>query len=169
MDTIVSISKGHITPAFVLKDKDWVSVNDIQQIKNNQDINNGTVSFKDIITREKAFNINNLMEWKNFICFRYQKGYNLIYVLHNIATKTTQYTNIVIDDLVFTKPALAPDFGCTDSDGLYGYINVNRMSWFIEQINNGCLNPNLDRLKELENISENSNPVLFFYQLNKNL
>jgi hypothetical protein len=164
MDTIVSISNGQITPAFVLKDKDWVTVNDVQQIKNDRDTNKGMVSFQDIITRGRAFNINNWVEWPDFVCFRYQKGYSLSYVLYHIATNSTQSTNILIDDLVFTKPALAPDFGCADSDGLYGYISVNRMNWFLEQINNECLNPNLDKLEELKSLSEDANPVIFYYE-----
>jgi hypothetical protein len=165
MNTIIAFSENSVESAFVLKDKDWITQKAVYQIEEERDKNGGAVNFGSLFDKDIAFNINNYMEWGDFVSFRYQKKYNSFYVLHNIKAQTTRVTTMLIDDLLYRKPALACDFVCTDSNGLYGIMKEDKLLHFINCVkNDGFLNPDLDKIDELRNIPEDSNPVIFVYE-----
>jgi hypothetical protein len=165
MNTIISFSENSVEPAFILKDKDWITQNDVLQIKKERDENGGAISFESLFNRDIAFNINNYMEWGDFVSFRYQKKDDSFFVLHNVKTQTTRMTSILIDDLVYREPSLPSLFACTDSTGLYGIAVDGQLLRLIERVKeDGFLNPDLDKIDELKNIPEDSNPVIFFYK-----
>ena len=165
MNTIVSFSENSAESAFVLKDKDWITQKEVHQIEKERDKNGGAVSFESLFEKDIAFNINNYMEWGDFVSFQYQKKYNSFFVLHNTKTQTTRVTTMLIDDLVYGKPALSCYFACADSTGLYGIMKESQLLRFIERAKEeGFLNPDLDKRNELKNIPEDSNPVIFFYE-----
>jgi hypothetical protein len=165
MNTIISFSEDSVKTVFVLKDKDWITQKDVIQIKEDRDNNWGAISFENLFKQGIAFNINNYMEWGDFISFQYQKKYDSFFVLHNVKTQKTRVTAILIDDLVYKKPTLSCYLACADSNGLYGIMKEGQLLHFIEHVKEeGFLSPDLDKINELKNIPEDSNPVIFFYE-----
>jgi hypothetical protein len=165
MDTIISFHADYITPVFVLKDKNWITSEDVLQIKNERDKNGGMISFGALTNKNIAFTITNYVEWDDFVCFQYQKKDDLFFVLHDVSTNTTQYTTILMNDLVYGKPVLSGGFTCSDSNGVYEVLNIDMLDRFIERTKEeGFLNSDLDKIEQLKNLSEDSNPVIFCYE-----
>jgi len=165
MDTIVSFQKNQIEPAVVLKEKDWISAKEVSQIMKERTENKGVISFQSLFGKEIAFNINNYMEWNDFISFQYQKKDDSFFILHNIKTGNTQITSLLIDDLVYNKPKIVNGFSCSDSSGLYGIVNTDELTRFIEQSQEkDFLNSDLDKNEILKNLPADSNPIIFYYE-----
>jgi hypothetical protein len=165
MNTIISFQDNRIVPVYVLKDNEWITKNEVQQLKEERLANQGVFSFQQLFDKNVGFNINSYVEWRDYILFCYQKNYNSFFVLHNIQTSDTRVSPLFIDDLACNKPFLINQFSCSDSSGLYSIMNVNDLNRHIEQSGKeDFLNPNLDKIDILKNLPEDSNPVIFYYE-----
>jgi hypothetical protein len=164
MDTIIAFQGDHVMPALVLKDKDWISYDNVFQMQKESEANSGAVSLENILNKDITFNIYSYVEWGGFICFWYQNRESY-FVLHNIETKSSRITPLFINDLVYGVPMLVNNFGCADSKGIYEVLDTYSIMQFVERSQeDNFLNTHLDKIEELKRLPDDSNPVIFYYQ-----
>lgn len=166
MNTIVCLEKDSVKPFLVLNAKNWITPEDIQEYIEAQEKNDVPLSHAILFERNISYNIHRHFEIGNLICFQYQNKGNEETVLFDTETKTTRVANFFLDDRVYNGNSgiLSPSFTFADSKGVYSYLESEEISRFIEITEAGGINPKLDKLDELKKISEDSNPILFYYE-----
>jgi hypothetical protein len=106
MPTVMSIEKTRIYPYLTVKSKNWVKTSDIwSEEKLNKE---GAIQYLLLMQKERVFNIQNYMEYKDYIYFEYNRGVNIFFVVFNKATKEVyqcDYRKNLENDL-FYKPEI---------------------------------------------------------------
>jgi len=77
-------------------------------------------------------------------------------VFYNLYTSESQIS-FVRNDLIFDKFGeynLSPNFLFGDSHGFYGILNNESIPLFIEEIENGNITSNLDRIDDIKNLTD---------------
>jgi len=164
MDTIVSIDSGQIVPFLAIKSKHWTDSKDIDYIKNYMNEHNQIVPADFWNQKNKVHYIRRYIECKNWIHFEYIQGTNQYTVLYNITNKTARITESFLDDLTFPKFGLIHIIACSDSNGIYAYTQIHSTKLLVELANSNQLAKDLDKKNELMKLSEDSNPVVFYYE-----
>jgi hypothetical protein len=165
MDTIVSIDKTGVSPFLSIKSKSFMSYEDLSSLK--EDTNSIIEASLNI---DKIYKISNYIEGQDFIHFTYRQGFTQKTVIYDKTDKTVNVFPIILDDLVFKinlkemEAGMMLNFLYSDKNGAYSYISTDDMKDFIELIHNDKLNLNDDQKKNLMNLTEDSNPVLLYYE-----
>lgn len=166
-DTFIALNDNRIEPYITLQSKYLVTHSDVERVKKNEkEFSKRLAIFKE---KNKIFFFKCYFETKNHIHFAYNHGYKVYTVLLDLQTQSVIKTRL-FNDLVFVQntkislPSMLFDF--STSEGVYEWLNVQiaieKMNFF-ENIKNGDLSPNLDKLEELKKLPEDSNPVIFYY------
>jgi len=111
------------------------------------------------------------MEWDDFILSSYMKNYFRYFVLYNKKNGKTRVTMELIIDLGYDKPWLFNHFACSDENGLYEMIGMMSIDRYVERVKGEAdfLKPSVDKYKQLKNLPDDSNPVIFYYEFKKEL
>ena len=166
MDTIISIGKNQIMPYAVLKDKDWISLKDLAKIKEDIKEDSGLI-YQIIEEKGLAYNIHSYLEWGDFISFKYIKRDKFL-VLHNTKTGKTRISISFTNDLGYDRPWFSDGIICSDENGLYELIDAFYMERYLERIKEeGLLKKDVDKYEQLRTLSEDTNPILFYYEFKK--
>jgi hypothetical protein len=170
-DTFIAFNNNRIEPYITLQSEHLVTYSDIERVKKSEK----EFSKQMTILREenKIFSFRAYFETKNHIFFTYlhqYKGRKGNGVLLDLQTKAAIKT-FLFNDLVFipnTKIHLPLMYHAFYTpDGIYEWLDTQTVHEnfvnFFENIKNGDLSPNLDKLDELKKLPEDSNPVIFYY------
>lgn len=164
MDTIVCLGKDGIKPFLTVKAKNWITPNDIHDLIEYKDKNNGQIS-QLLFERNISYNIHRYFETENLIYFQYYNNRHIESVIYNKDTDTVRVANLFIDDMLYYgDKMISPLFAFSDSKGVYSYLTPEKMPRFLEIAYSDGLNPNIDKLDDIKKVSEDSNPILFYYE-----
>lgn len=153
----------NIEPLFQLKSKRIITKEDIQEL----DLSNPGV-IADINTIMKVKSIRNIFEMdENLIC-EYLDGYAMHTLVYSKISNEAKLYDFFFDDLSYisTNNSLYHYFSCSDKMGLYAHLNINDLPAFIDLYKNGFIKYkfNEEQLSIINDLSEDSNPVFFYYQ-----
>ena len=157
MDTIFSITPHGLSPYLAFKSKDFVSKEDIEKYGVSES------SFLNMSQQRKIYNIYGYIITPTHVFFRFMKGFSFINVIYDIKTKTTHIFDKTIDNLLFKKNlynTFTPVF--YDSSGVYMCIKGSSISGYYKLLNNEIFNDGVEI--KLKNMTEDSNPILFYYE-----
>jgi len=118
----------------------------------------------DFLIKDKVFIIRRFIECKNLIHFEYIQGTHSYTVLYNIIDKTAKITELFHDDLTYPQGGFLQTIACSDSNGVYAYTPTRSIKFIIELSNSNQLAKDLDKKDELMKLTEDSNPVVFYYE-----
>lgn len=164
MDTVISIRNNDIMPYLVIKSKNWITEKDIQELIEYKTANGETMSHEILFERNISYNIHQYFELGKIVYFQYQNNGNMEFVIYNKENNTTRRADFLKDDIVYDGDwFLLPSFAYADSKGVYSYLKTEQIPRFLEIASAGGLNPNLDKKEIWEELSEDSNPVIFYY------
>lgn len=158
-DSIMEFSKGRISPSFVFETNNRPNAKDIAGAMITPEI----TDFGDLDKSGKSYDIDNFVEFKNFVSFTYTKGGKRYYVFFNKKTKKVRIGKDFIDNLVFAQNPNLCTLSCAGEDGVYGCVPFYRMQYLIEAARTNLLSPDLDGIEKLKKLPEDSNPVIFLY------
>ena len=103
----------------------------------------------------------------NDYLFKYQKGYQIYYGLLSASRDSCSIFNGCVDDWVYRAKGddvhIIPNLITYDEKGVYGCLDMYTISLFLSLVRSGQVNESLDRILELKNLIENSNPLIFYY------
>ena len=93
------------------------------------------------------------------------KGGDRYYLLHDLKTGQTKVAPFFADDYLFKNNNIPIDMCYSDKEGVLSVLRVDFISYFIDNVlKKDLLNQNIDEYEKLMNITEDSNPILFFHK-----
>lgn len=158
MDTLVSVNKEGVKPYLTIKSKKLLSNKDYIEAKGD--------SFQDkmssLMTKDVIHSIQDFFESKDIIFFKYQEKNYISFVIYNKRNHDYKIFKAMKDNLLYSLdyPPL-PNFVGYDENGIYASINMDNFLHFFE---NGQLAENIIKRNELMQLSEDSNPIIFYYE-----
>jgi hypothetical protein len=165
MDTVVSIDRGGIKPYLALKTKNWVTKKDIRDLIEAEDNSKENVSYDILFERDMSYNIHRYFESDNMICFRYRNHGTSEFVIYDKNTKKTRVSKEFMDNIVYKGNGFSYHlFAFADSKGVYNYVDTHQMAGFLNIVNFGGLNLNPEVQAKLKNLSDDANPIIFYYE-----
>jgi hypothetical protein len=162
MDTVMTIRQGALIPYLAVKSKNWISANDLKNA-----IQKDPSEWHRYLSMRKniSFNIQNYMENEKIIFFSYERGDRRSNtILYDKISHTAIDPKIIRNDLMYVGSGLDVKFHFYDRAGAYYCITTAALGFFIEEIEQNKLNPDLDKYAQLKELTEESNPVVFYYE-----
>lgn len=100
-----------------------------------------------------------------------RKVIKLIIGLLSASRDSCSIFNGCVDDWVYRTKGddvhIIPNLITYDEKGVYGCLDMYTISLFLSLVRSGQVNESLDRILELKNLIENSNPLIFYYPVKK--
>jgi len=160
MDTIMAIKKDIIIPYIAVKSDRWVRKSEIDEAYKNF----GFEGFRKIEEKKRLFGITDFVEFGDVCFFGYSDGFELFNVYYS--PKKTFSFRMMYDDLVCKNGEFPINFiKFSDSKGVYAYSYPTLLASNTNKILKEILNPDIEKYEELINLPEESNPVIFYYEL----
>ncbi|MDR0603465.1 MAG: 6-bladed beta-propeller [Bacteroidales bacterium] len=157
MDTIMSITANEIMPFLTFASKNLLTKKDMENIDINSD-------FQKIYSFKKYFNLFTYFEFSDFILLQFLHGDYGRTVLYDTKNKSAKFVNF-FDDLTYRESTKTfPTFVFMDQKGIYISVNLYIMNSFIEKRNNGELSLSLLNNRKIQELSEDSNEILLYYE-----
>ncbi|UVO99573.1 hypothetical protein NXV86_06115 [Bacteroides sp. BFG-257] len=165
MDTIISIEKESIKPFLAFKAKNWITSKDIDELIKCQEEGNESSFHRILFERDISYNINHYFETESMIGFQYYNNMSMPYVMYDKVTNTVRTTDLFQDDIVFdVDGVILTTFAFSDSKGVYGYVKTDQIQFLLDFLHAGKVKANLDKIDDLRRLTEDSNPVIFYYE-----
>ena len=171
MDTIISINKDGIKPYLVIKSKNWITKKDIRDLIESFTKGDSKSTHNILFERNISYCINRYFESGNIIYFQYKnKEENempkMEVVIYDKETNMARTSEIFKDDLVYKGyRMLFHDFAYADDKGVYNYIESYQIPSFLNNVlSKGELKLSSDVQERLMELSEDSNPIIFYYE-----
>lgn len=162
MDTIMSINMEGIKPYLAIKSKTLLTAKDYSDAKGD----NFTEKMSSLMTKNVKHSIRDFVDIEDMIFFKYQQRNFMSFVIFNKKKNHYQIFKTMKDDLLYSleNPPL-PNFVGYDKRGIYSSINVDEL--LLENIKNSGLVQSLTKREELMQLTADSNPIIFYYEIKK--
>lgn len=162
-DTIISFTEKGLSPAYVIKSKNFVKDDDINMfIKKNQESRNCNIFDMDA---HLIFMPRCLFDMENYVSFEMMSEKQLFYILYNKKTKETQKSILFTNDYVSSDSYIAANLFFYDDEGAISVLRSDFIPYFKEEVvANGLLNRDIDNYDNLIQLKETANPVLFYHK-----
>lgn len=163
MDTVVLITSTGVTPYMAIQSKDLLTNKDLERSSGKP----ANERFNSLLIGNKILGINNLLEFGNYIYFEFMRGNAVYTVLYDKKQRDICVADALIDDLVYTKDpvnTILPHFYYSDNKGIYGILQLHEFERFHELADKGYLSAYMTKMYDNLKISENSNPIVFYYE-----
>jgi hypothetical protein len=166
MDTIMILDKDGVKPFLAIESEHLLTPQHLLSwnIRGKWDI----MKNMELIEKDKLiWNINNYVECDGLIFFNYLQGLAVKDVFYKPDKDWLYICNRESNDLVFKKDyqsSMVSRFISSDRKGIYSVVGGDNINILIDIASHNGLNDNLDRLDELKQLTEDSNPVLFYYE-----
>ncbi len=161
---IVYSLKDKVEPFFRLKSDRMLKKEDIQELDLSKP---SVIAYINRITKIRT--IRNFFNVGEYLICEYLDGYDIRSVVYSKSTKEANLYEFFFDDLFYSSfnQSIPHYFGCSDSQGVYAYLNIHDVPIFVDYYKNGFLKFEFDneQLEAMDSLSEESNPLLFYYEL----
>jgi len=164
-DTIVTFSKKGIYPYVALTSDKFVTNADVTEFKqahSEKDMNHDIQYF---MNKGLTFFPSSYVENKHSVWMNIMMGNNLNYLFYDKENKSAVLTEVFTNDYIcknFNMPLEMPYYS---EKGVMCIIRPAFMPYFVKDvIQTGKLNKSIDGYSQLNKLSANSNPVLFFHK-----
>lgn len=169
MDTIFEIGQEGIQPYIVFQSKNFVTKDFLDFQKETR---KASKIFSDLNSTGKIYNLCNYLESEKYIYFNYYRGDNLYICFYDKLHKSVCVTKDVKNDLFYVDDEgtqLFPNFISFDEERAYSIEMNNDFSrnMLLKDIQDNRINRNVENIEAFQNISEDSNPVIIYYEFKK--
>jgi len=166
MSTVIRIDNNGVEPLITIKGKDIFTTKELMQYDLDNPLNDFGMK---ILFIDKIGGINFCYEYKDLIDLSYSQGTKGKSVRYNKSTDKATYSTYILDDLVYRNVEKSvlfkPEFAT--NKGIYSVISGTYFPGFIKIKNSGGLNAGIDKSEQLMTLTEDSNPVIFYYEFKK--
>lgn len=179
MNPIFIIDNNDIRPYISINGKDIATNSEIKKYKENYIKSFTELKKTDNPLIWKIVKINDCIEHNNFIFFSVEFNKDISYVFINKSTHEEFGTNFILDDLVFFNNKIndkeiiiwSKNIVYSNEYGVYTITTIDKPCAFNPKDYSGheidcsdIFNPALDKCEELKSLSQDSNPVIFYYE-----
>ena len=166
MDTIFAITKDDIQPYIVLQSKNFVTKDYLDSQKETK---KASKIFSNLNNTTKIYNICNYLESDRYVYFNYYIRDNLYITFYDKLQKSAYMTQNVVNDLLYVDDEgvqLFPNFISFDEKRAYSVEMNNDFSRnvFLKDIQDNRINRKVKGIDSFQGISEDSNPVIIYYE-----
>lgn len=123
----------------------------------------------DINKLNKIKSILNFLETDDYIICEYSDWYKLNTIVFSKTDKSAKLYEGLFDDYVYKsfEESIPHYIACSDKKGIYAYMNIKDMPIFVDYYKSGKIKYDLSQLQidPGKNFSEDSNPLLFYYEV----
>ncbi|HCS11040.1 MAG TPA: hypothetical protein DIV40_06250 [Clostridiales bacterium] len=161
---IVFSIENNITPYFQIKSSRLLKKDDLETF----DLSfSGIIA--DINNLNKIKSIWNFLEIGDYIICEYSDWYKLNTIVFSKTNKSANLYGGFFDDYVYKvfEGSIPHYMACSDTKGMYAHMNINDIPLFIDYYNSGKIKFDFNQFQIdiTEDLSEDSNPLLFYYEL----
>lgn len=160
MDTIFTIQPSGLLPFLAVKSEYTVTNADIKSTEGMEPYDR----IKAMFDKNKVFCIrNNYFETKKHIYFSYHQNYRMYSILYCLSTNTYRKVCLQNDFVFIGEAPFFPNFCFSDATGVYECFDDVVLTGLLEYIKKGKISNLVDKRDELMKLTENTNPVIFYY------
>ena len=162
--SIVFSIENDITPYFQIKSNRLLGKEDIEKL----DLSYPGI-IADINNMNKIKSILNFLEIGDYIICEYADWYKLSTIVFSKTNKSANLYGGLFDDYIYKtfEESIPHYLACSDKKGMYAYLNINDVPLFIDYYQSGKMRFDFNQLQIdiTQYLSEDSNPLLFYYEL----
>lgn len=161
MNRVIDISKEIPSTYLVFESRKFIDSKKLNELKSSDEI------ILDLMKTNNDYHLNTFIEYGNYLHFQYTQGNSIKFVILNINTNETILYNNIQNDYIFSTDKSSfyfPQLGYATKDGIYFYYNTRSLSDLIFALEKGIISKDIDKYNELLKLSEDSNPILFYYR-----
>jgi hypothetical protein len=163
MNTVIRIDENEVYPLVSIKGRDIITPNELKQYNLDNPLDDFGMK---ILSANKTQGVCFCYTYPDHIYLSCLRGFSLSHAISfNIKKNKIEYTDYLANDLVYRKEdkyMFDPAFG--DDKGMYSVVSGLSFPAFIKNIEFGKLNPDIDKKEQLQELTEDSNPVIFYYE-----
>jgi hypothetical protein len=167
-DIFFALGSDNVEPYISLYSKDLPTVSDIEDVIKKE--KESYLRINSLNNSGKIFGYTDYFETKKHIYFLYMQGERGNCIIFDIQNKSARKVSYLYNDLVcvFNEKRDIPymKYVFSTSDGLYQCIDIANEPEghsLFDAIEKNWLQPDLDKLEEIKALSEDSNPIIFYY------
>lgn len=166
-DTIVSITPDGIIPSYVIKSHDFISKEEVTQLKRTQK-DPFDYNIDALHKLQRISHISRYADFKDAVYLEYEKGEEHYYLIYNEKDKKTIITPSFVNDYI-SKDLTIPMKVCySDKNGILTYIMPDHVPYFVKHIiKEDLLENDIDDFEQLRLLKEDSNPILFYHKFRR--
>lgn len=175
MDTIFEITPKGIKPYITLQSKKLVTKEYLETLIAENDMSKSArVSkiYDRLMKSDKIYNVFDYWETAKYIHFGYHIGFYLYSILYKKEENKAYVMSGITDDLLYTDKAgtlLIPNLYSFDENRVYciGMNDGFTKDIFFENMKKGGINPRIEGADKLQTLTEDSNPIIIYYEFKK--
>ncbi len=175
MDTIFEITPKGIKPYITLQSKKLVTKEYLETLIAENDMSKSArVSkiYDRLMKSGKIYNVFDYWETAKYIHFGYHVGHYGYSILYKKEENKAYVMSGITDDLLYTDKAgtlLIPNLYSFDENRVYciGMNDSFTKDIFLENMKKGGINPRIEGADKLQTLTEDSNPIIIYYEFKK--
>jgi hypothetical protein len=164
MNTIMSIDETGVKPVITVESKDSFTSEELARYELDNPFDDFSMKTLNI---DKITGIYSCEEYREMVELVCPRGIKSSIVWYNTLTKEAVLTlSCVLDNLVYQTENNTAGFGTkyADARGVYNVIDGFLFPEFIKIKDAGKLNPKVDKIAQLQELTEDSNPIIFYHE-----
>lgn len=175
MDTIFEITPKGIKPYITLQSKKLVTKEYLETLIAENDMSKSArVSkiYDRLMKSDKIYNVFDYWETAKYIHFGYYVGHYGYSILYKKEENKAYVMSGITDDLLYTDKAgtlLVSKLYSFDENRVYciGMNDGFTKDIFFENMKKGGINPRIEGADKLQTLTEDSNPIIIYYEFKK--
>ncbi|WP_106832149.1 6-bladed beta-propeller [Parabacteroides pacaensis] len=167
MDTLMVIQDNKLYPYAAIKCKSFINQKDISSINKNR---GNEFPLNELMTKNKIWNIQDVIEHENYLFFKCWKNFFQVYVLYNKKNKQAFLFYAQKNDILHKKEIkqeIPQQYLACNKEGVYTYITMDNLSLFVSYAKEGLFSLTSEEIEKIKLLTENANPVIIYYEYKK--
>lgn len=165
---IMNVTADGVSAAYIVDSRKFVNKDEVLMMQRIAEGKLEKIDFSGIYSQKRIHQISRFIESPSKVFFQYLEGDERNYLVYDKASGKTKTSSLFMDDYVSDKNMIPMDFCYSDERGVVALLKPCFMPHFIKYIiNGGKMRTHLDNYSRLIKLNKDSNPVLFFMNINR--
>lgn len=165
---IMNVTADGVSAAYIVDSRKFVNKDEVLMMQRIAEGKLEKIDFSGIYSQKRIHQISRFIESPSKVFFQYLEGDERNYLVYDKASGKTKTSSLFMDDYVSDKNMIPMDFCYSDEQGVVALLKPCFMPHFIKYIiDGGKMRTHLDNYSRLIKLNKDSNPVLFFMNINR--
>lgn len=165
---IMNVTADGVFAAYIVDSRNFVNKDEVLMMQRVAEGKLEKIDFSGIYSQKRIHQISRFIESPSKVFFQYLEGDERNYLVYDKASGKTKTSSLFMNDYVSDKNMIPMDFCYSDERGVVALLKPCFMPHFIKYIiDGGKMRTHLDNYSRLIKLNKDSNPVLFFMNINR--